>query len=44
MLLSPELTPIDADLSPSALQDRHAPAEGLGTIVFVPPSNVALGV
>jgi hypothetical protein len=42
--LSAEMTPVDSDLSPTALRDRAAAADQPGTIVFVAPSSVDLGV
>ncbi len=37
VLLNEDLEPVDADLSPTALQNRHANSGGRGVMVFVQP-------
>jgi hypothetical protein len=37
VLLNEDLAPLDADLSPTALQNRHANSGGRDVVVFVQP-------
>jgi hypothetical protein len=39
VLLNEDLEPVDADLSPTALQNRHANSGGGDVIVFVQPGT-----
>lgn len=43
VLLSGSLDPLDTDLSPTALKDRHPQLPSGSTIVFVPPTTIRLG-
>jgi len=43
VLLSDGQVPIDSDLSPSALTDRHQPPPAGSTLVFVPANRIRLG-
>jgi hypothetical protein len=39
VLLNEDINPVDADLSPTALKNRHANSGGRGVIVFVQPGT-----
>jgi hypothetical protein len=43
VLLSDSQVPLDSDLSPSALADRHQQLPAGSTLVFVPATRIRLG-